>query len=83
MLDQLPLTNPEHFGMPLIGKKSNRGGRLVAGCVTLKGKSTSQVVQDDQVKGPLRHLSDRVAMYVHAYTLYSAVRPFGCRIYMR
>lgn len=27
----------------------------------------------------LQHLSDRVAMYVHAYTLYSAVRPFGCR----
>ncbi|NP_001279073.1 proteasome subunit alpha type-3 [Callorhinchus milii] len=26
---------------------------------------------------PLRHLADRVAMYVHAYTLYSAVRPFG------
>uniref|UniRef100_A0A3B4WVI8 Proteasome 20S subunit alpha 3 n=1 Tax=Seriola lalandi dorsalis TaxID=1841481 RepID=A0A3B4WVI8_SERLL len=25
----------------------------------------------------LQHLSDRVAMYVHAYTLYSAVRPFG------
>ncbi|KAI2654175.1 Proteasome subunit alpha type-3 [Labeo rohita] len=24
------------------------------------------------------HLADRVAMYVHAYTLYSAVRPFGC-----
>ncbi|KAI2571408.1 PSMA3 isoform 11, partial [Pan troglodytes] len=28
------------------------------------------------------HLADRVAMYVHAYTLYSAVRPFGCRIYI-
>lgn len=28
----------------------------------------------------LQHLSDRVAMYVHAYTLYSAVRPFGCRL---
>ncbi|TKC45847.1 hypothetical protein EI555_000958, partial [Monodon monoceros] len=26
---------------------------------------------------PLKHLADRVAMYVHAYTLYSAVRPFG------
>ncbi|XP_016129589.1 proteasome subunit alpha type-3 [Sinocyclocheilus grahami] len=25
-----------------------------------------------------QHLADRVAMYVHAYTLYSAVRPFGC-----
>nr|XP_058148572.1 proteasome subunit alpha type-3-like [Dasypus novemcinctus] len=27
---------------------------------------------------PLKDLADRVAMYVHAYTLYSAVRPFGC-----
>ncbi|XP_029543589.2 AT-rich interactive domain-containing protein 4A isoform X1 [Oncorhynchus nerka] len=26
-LDQLPLTNPEHFGTPVIGKKGNRGGR--------------------------------------------------------
>jgi len=27
---------------------------------------------------PLKYLSDRVAMYVHAYTLHSYVRPFGC-----
>ncbi|PIK57084.1 putative proteasome subunit alpha type-3 [Apostichopus japonicus] len=26
------------------------------------------------------YLADRVAMYVHAYTLYSAVRPFGCSV---
>ncbi|XP_004432442.1 PREDICTED: AT-rich interactive domain-containing protein 4B isoform X2 [Ceratotherium simum simum] len=26
-LDQLPLTNPEHFGTPVIGKKTNRGRR--------------------------------------------------------
>lgn len=25
----------------------------------------------------LQHLTDRVSMYVHAYTLYSSVRPFG------
>ncbi|XP_062905655.1 proteasome subunit alpha type-3 [Mobula hypostoma] len=31
---------------------------------------------------PLRHLADRVAMYVHAYTLYSAVRPFGSSFIM-
>lgn len=29
---------------------------------------------------PLKHLADRVAMYMHAYTLYSAVRPFGCSV---
>ena len=26
---------------------------------------------------PLSYLSDRVAMYMHAYTLYSSIRPFG------
>lgn len=29
---------------------------------------------------PLRYLKDRVALYMHAYTLYSAVRPFGSSV---
>lgn len=29
---------------------------------------------------PVKHLADRIAGYVHAYTLYSAYRPFGCSI---
>ncbi|XP_067011517.1 proteasome subunit alpha type-3 [Anabrus simplex] len=29
---------------------------------------------------PLKYLNDRVSMYMHAYTLYSAVRPFGCSV---
>ncbi|TRY63330.1 hypothetical protein TCAL_00444 [Tigriopus californicus] len=29
---------------------------------------------------PLKYLSDRVAMYMHAYTLYSSLRPFGTTI---
>lgn len=29
---------------------------------------------------PLRHLAERVSQYVHAYTLYSSVRPFGCSV---
>lgn len=29
---------------------------------------------------PLQYLNDRVSMYMHAYTLYSAVRPYGCSI---
>lgn len=29
---------------------------------------------------PLKHLCDRVAGYIHAYTLYSAVRPFGLSV---
>ena len=29
---------------------------------------------------PLKYLKDRTSMYMHAYTLYSAVRPFGCAV---
>ena len=29
---------------------------------------------------PLKFLNERVSMYMHAYTLYSAVRPFGCSV---
>jgi len=29
---------------------------------------------------PVRYLSDRIAGYIHAYTLYSAYRPFGCSV---
>jgi 20S proteasome subunit alpha 7 len=29
---------------------------------------------------PCKVLADRVAMYMHAYTLYSFVRPFGCSV---
>ncbi len=29
---------------------------------------------------PLKYLVDRVSMYMHAYTLYSAIRPFGTNI---
>ena len=31
---------------------------------------------------PARHLADRLGMYLHAYTLYSFVRPFGCSVMM-
>jgi len=31
---------------------------------------------------PLKYLKDRVALYVHAYTLYSAIRPYGCSVLM-
>lgn len=29
---------------------------------------------------PIKYLTDRISMYMHAYTLYSAVRPFGCSL---
>lgn len=31
---------------------------------------------------PIQYLKDRVAMYMHAYTLYSALRPFGASLLM-
>ncbi|KAF4526985.1 hypothetical protein B566_EDAN001532 [Ephemera danica] len=31
---------------------------------------------------PLKYLNDRLSMFMHAYTLYSAVRPFGCSAIM-
>ncbi|XP_035218233.1 proteasome subunit alpha type-3-like [Stegodyphus dumicola] len=31
---------------------------------------------------PLKYLKDRVAMYMHAYTLYSSYRPFGASVIM-
>ncbi|XP_015593934.1 proteasome subunit alpha type-3 [Cephus cinctus] len=29
---------------------------------------------------PLKYLNERVSMYMHAYTLYSALRPYGCAV---
>ncbi|XP_054169067.1 proteasome subunit alpha type-3-like [Oppia nitens] len=31
---------------------------------------------------PIKYLKERTAMYLHAYTLYSALRPFGCSVLM-
>lgn len=31
---------------------------------------------------PIQYLKDRVGMYVHAYTMYSALRPFGASLLM-
>lgn len=45
-LDQLPLTNPEHFGTPVIGKKTNRGRR------------SSQAVAEDEKESSLSEDDD-------------------------
>ncbi|XP_040206666.1 AT-rich interactive domain-containing protein 4B isoform X2 [Rana temporaria] len=44
-LDQLPLTNPEHFGTPVIGKKSSRGRR--SNHIPEDESSTSSSDEDD------------------------------------
>ncbi|XP_052436001.1 AT-rich interactive domain-containing protein 4A isoform X1 [Carassius gibelio] len=48
-LDQLPLTNPEHFGTPVIGKKTNRGRRSSqAVAEDEKESSSSEDDEDDR-----------------------------------
>uniref|UniRef100_A0A671MBG6 AT-rich interactive domain-containing protein 4A-like n=1 Tax=Sinocyclocheilus anshuiensis TaxID=1608454 RepID=A0A671MBG6_9TELE len=48
-LDQLPLTNPEHFGTPVIGKKKNRGRRSSqAVAEDEKESSSSEDDEDDR-----------------------------------
>lgn len=49
-LDQLPLTNPEHFGTPVIGKKSNRGRRSSLPVTEDEKEESSSEEEDDDVK---------------------------------
>uniref|UniRef100_A0AAR2IQ43 ARID domain-containing protein n=1 Tax=Pygocentrus nattereri TaxID=42514 RepID=A0AAR2IQ43_PYGNA len=46
-LDQLPLTNPEHFGTPVIGKKTNRGRRSSQAVAEEEKESSSSEEEDD------------------------------------
>ncbi|KAF1525190.1 AT-rich interactive domain-containing protein 4A, partial [Eudyptes chrysocome] len=55
-LDQLPLTNPEHFGTPVIGKKSNRGRRSSLP-VTEDEKEEESSEEEDEDK---RRLNDEL-----------------------
>ncbi|MEQ2274109.1 At rich interactive domain, partial [Xenotaenia resolanae] len=56
-LDQLPLTNPEHFGTPVIGKKSNRGGRRSSQAVADEENDTSSSEEEEDDK---KRLSDEL-----------------------
>ncbi|XP_018417679.1 PREDICTED: AT-rich interactive domain-containing protein 4A [Nanorana parkeri] len=49
-LDQLPLTNPEHFGTPVIGKKSNRGRRSSLPVTEDEKEDSSSEEEEDDVK---------------------------------
>ncbi|XP_053553290.1 AT-rich interactive domain-containing protein 4A [Bombina bombina] len=49
-LDQLPLTNPEHFGTPVIGKKSNRGRRSSLPMTEDEKEEESSEDEDEDVK---------------------------------
>uniref|UniRef100_A0A674F7A7 AT-rich interactive domain 4A n=1 Tax=Salmo trutta TaxID=8032 RepID=A0A674F7A7_SALTR len=54
-LDQLPLTNPEHFGTPVIGKKGNRGGRRSSQAHADDDKESSSSEDDNEDR---RRLND-------------------------
>jgi len=41
------------------------------------GEEAQDYFTNYRLKAPVKHLADRCAMYMHAYTLYSAIRPFG------
>lgn len=62
----------QHIGMAVAGLYPD--AKQLA--ETAMNESTNYIT-DYGSKIPLGHLTQRVAMYVHAYTLYSAVRPFG------
>uniref|UniRef100_A0A672I3R4 Tudor domain-containing protein n=1 Tax=Salarias fasciatus TaxID=181472 RepID=A0A672I3R4_SALFA len=55
-LDQLPLTNPEHFGTPVI-KKSNRGGRRSSQAVAEEENESSSSEDEDEDR---RRLNDEL-----------------------
>lgn len=48
--------------------------------VEIARKEASNYRSQYGVSIPLKYLNDRVSMYMHAYTLYSAVRPYGCSV---
>ncbi|XP_070156496.1 proteasome subunit alpha type-3 isoform X2 [Polyergus mexicanus] len=65
----------EHVGMAVSGIISD--ARQIA--ETARSEAASYKAQYG-VGIPLKYLNERVSMYMHAYTLYSAVRPYGCSV---
>jgi len=62
-------------------------GMAVAGLIAdarqlaeIARKESSNYRSQYGVSIPLNYLNDRISMYMHAYTLYSAVRPYGSSI---
>lgn len=67
----------EHVGMAVAGLISD-ARQIVETARTEASNYRSQY----GVPVPLKYLNERVSMYIHAYTLYSAVRPYGCSVVM-
>lgn len=76
-----PLTNKRifnidnHIGMAVCGLISD--ARQI---VETARQEASSYRSQYGVGIPLKYLNDRVSMYMHAYTLYSALRPYGCAV---
>ncbi|XP_059062522.1 proteasome subunit alpha type-3-like [Achroia grisella] len=67
----------EHVGMAVAGLISD--ARQI---VETARSEASNYRSQYGVPVPLKYLNERVSMYMHAYTLYSAVRPYGCSMVM-
>ncbi|XP_043284816.1 proteasome subunit alpha type-3 [Venturia canescens] len=65
----------QHVGMAVSGLISD--SRQIA--ETARSEAASYRTQYG-IGIPVKYLNDRVAMYMHAYTLYSSVRPYGCAV---
>ncbi|XP_043665394.1 proteasome subunit alpha type-3 [Vespula pensylvanica] len=65
----------QHIGMAVSGLISD--ARQIA--ETARSEAASYRSQYG-IGIPLKYLNERVSMYMHAYTLYSAVRPYGCSV---
>ncbi|XP_060531029.1 proteasome subunit alpha type-3 [Cylas formicarius] len=48
--------------------------------VQIARREAAEYRQQYNVSIPLKYLNERVSMYMHAYTLYSAIRPYGCSV---
>lgn len=64
-----------HIGMAVSGLISD--ARQI---VDIARKEAANYRSQYGVNIPLKYLNDRVSMYMHAYTLYSAIRPYGCSV---
>ncbi|CAH0399992.1 unnamed protein product [Chilo suppressalis] len=67
----------EHVGMAVAGLISD--ARQI---VETARSEASNYRSQYGIPVPLKYLNERVSMYMHAYTLYSAVRPYGCSVVM-
>ncbi|CAG9762564.1 unnamed protein product [Ceutorhynchus assimilis] len=65
----------QHIGMAFSGLIAD--ARQI---VQIARREAAEYRQQYRLSIPLKYLNDRVSMYMHAYTLYSAIRPYGCSV---